>query len=403
MSIIRRALDRRVESRDATLSDLMVQRDRLSSTYAGITVNPLTALQVSAFWACVNLLCNTISGLPIHSYRVRAGVTGALEQDPPIVASPSGVLNRSEWIAQVCHSLIVRGNAYGVIVNRDSLGYATQVEMRDTHDVQVTQQGKTGPAIYKVDNVLVPNEDIVHFRGLTPPGGIMGIPALEAMRNTLGVELAAERYGAQWFADGAHPSAVLASDITGITEEQARIVKERFLQAIRGREPVVLGNGLKFQPVQEGPSNSLLLEIMRFGVEQVARYFGVPAEMIGGASSGSSVTYANREQRAIDFVTFAVKPWLVRIEEPWSTLIPRGQYVRFNVDDLMRADTLARWQANAQKIRSGALSVNEVRQDEHMDPIGDAGDRYLWPPFTIKGDTDESDTAPEPAEPLPAA
>jgi HK97 family phage portal protein len=401
MSIIRRAFDRR-EHRDATLSDLMVQRDRLSSTYAGITVNPLTALQVSAFWACVNLICNTISGLPVHSYRVRGGITVQIEQDPPVVASPSGRLTRSDWLSQAAHSLVVRGNAYGVIVDRDYLGYATQVEMRDTQDVQVTQEGKTGPVHYKVDNVEVPPEDIVHFRGLMPPGGVVGIPALEAMRNTLGVELAAERYGAQWFADGAHPSAILQTDIDKITEESARIVKERFLAAIRGREPVVLGQGLKFQAVQESPANSNLMEIQRFGIEQVARFFGIPPEMIGGASSGSSVTYANREQRAIDFVTFAIKPWLVRIEEPWSALLPRGQYVRFDVDDLMRADTLSRWQANTQKLRSGALSVNEVRQDEHLAPIGPDGDKYLWPPFYIKSAADETMTAPAPAEPLPA-
>jgi phage portal protein BeeE len=40
-----------------------------ASTYAAMPVNPTTALQHSAVWACVNLIAGSISTLPLYAYR----------------------------------------------------------------------------------------------------------------------------------------------------------------------------------------------------------------------------------------------------------------------------------------------------------------------------------------------
>jgi HK97 family phage portal protein len=233
-----------------------------------------------------------------------------------------------------------------------------------------------------------------------PPGGIVGISVVNAARNAIGVGLAAERYGAQWFADGAHPSSVLKSEKDRISEEDAKIVKHRFLASIRGREPVVLGMGLDYQPVQYDPDKSQLHQTQKFVVEEIARFFRVPPEAIGAGVSGSSITYANREQRAIDFIQFCLRPWVVRLEEPWSSLLPRGQYVRFDFDDLLRTDLYMRSHAHLLGVRGGWLSPDDVRADDHMPPLPDGkGQNYLWPPYAIN----EQLTQPVEAPPDPGA
>lgn len=382
---VQRILGAPAESREASLSDLLAQRDGRfgASNYSGVYVNHESALQNAAVYACIRLLVDTISTLPVDAVRKRGDIREPLAEQPRVVTSPSAILTRPEFIGQLVHSAATRGNAYGVVVDRDAMGFATQVELRSASDVLVTRVGKTGPPIYRFDNRVVPNEDVLHVRGLMAPGAVVGLSAVDIARNAIGLGLAAEKYGTQWFGDGAHPSAVLESEQKIPDENTANVIKRRFMNAVRGREPVVLGHGLKYTSVQSEPEKSQLHETQRWAVEQACRFFGVPPEMIGAASSGSSVTYANREQRALDFVTFGLTPWLVRIEQPWSALLPRGQFVRFNVDALLRSDTKARYESHAIAVRTGWRSINEIRALEDERPIPE-GDRYLWPPFTAK-------------------
>ena len=110
--------------------------------------------------------------------------------------------------------------------------------------------------------------------------------------------------------------------------------------------------------------------------ENICRLFGVQAEMIGLASSGSSVTYANREQRVQDFLTFSLSPWLSRIEEALSNLLPSDHVVRFRTGGLLRADIQTRYavyeaSARISQMTDGAmpLTVEEMRALEDLPPL----------------------------------
>ena len=130
-----------------------------------------------------------------------------------------------------------------------------------------------------------------------------------------------------------------------------------------------MGAGLRYERIQVNPEEAQFLDSQRFTVEQVARIYGVFPEMIGGATSGSNVTYANREQRAADFLTFGLSPYLVALEDGLSMLVPRPQRVRFNLDSVLRSDLKTRYEAHAIGIESGFLTVDEVRQIEDRPPL----------------------------------
>jgi phage portal protein BeeE len=91
-------------------------------------------------------------------------------------------------------------------------------------------------------------------------------------------------------------------------------------------------------------------------------------------------------------LTFAVGPWLTRIERSLSRLRPGPRFVKFNADALIRVDLLSRYKAHDLALRGGWKSRDDVRRIEDLPPIPD-GDEYLWPPYSV---TLEAPEAPAP-------
>lgn len=137
----------------------------------------------------------------------------------------------------------------------------------------------------------------------------------------------------------------------------------------RAGEPSLLPASITYTPIQVTPEDAQFIEAQRFSVEQIARFFRVPPEMVGAATSGSNVTYANVEQRGIDFLTYSIAPRLVRFEEALSSLLAAPQVVKFNTAALLRTDLKSRYDAHAVGLSNGFLTVDEVREIEDRAPI----------------------------------
>jgi len=133
-----------------------------------------------------------------------------------------------------------------------------------------------------------------------------------------------------------------------------------WVAAVQGREPAVLTGGLKYQQIQISPEESQFLATKKYGVPEIARVFGVPPEMIAG-EAGNSMSYSNREQRAVDYLTYSVQSWLVRWEAALSELLPGKRHVRFDTSVLLRTDMETLMKATAVGIASHQLLPNEAR------------------------------------------
>lgn len=333
------------------------------------------AMRHAAVWACVRLIAGTVSTLPVDVIRTRGN--GREEVQVPLISSPSALVSPITWRDQLMVSLLLRGNAYGLITQVDRAGYPLAIEL--VHPDKVVGRVEDGRVRLSWDGTeheLWPFGDAIHVPAFTVPGSPFGLSVLDYARTTIGSGLASEEWGARFFTDGAVPSAVLSTD-QAITREQAQELKARFMAAVAGkREPAVLGAGVTYTPISVSPGESAFLETFRMSGENICRLFGVQAEMIGLASSGSSVTYANREQRVQDFLTFSLSPWLSRIEEALSNLLPSDHVVRFRTGGLLRADIQTRYavyeaSARISQMTDGAmpLTVDEMRALEDLPPL----------------------------------
>jgi HK97 family phage portal protein len=336
----------------------------VASTYAAVSVNPTTALQHSAVWACVNLIASSISTLPLYAYR--RGDRDPLPDLPPILRQPSATMSLPDWLYAALQSLLLRGNCYGQIVDRAGAGLLpAQVELLAPDRVAVNVPN--GSIEYRVDGREVDPASIWHVKAYTSAGSVVGLSPIQHARQAVGLGLATEKYGAQWFGEGATPSGVLTSD-QDIRPQQAETLQERWNARHQGRRRIaVLGNGARFQPISISPEESQFLETTKANVATVARYFQVAPELIGG-ESGGSLTYANVEQRALDFLQFGLAPWLVRMETAISALLSSTTTVKFNAGALVRTDLLTRYQAHESAIRAGWKLRSEVRELEDLPP-----------------------------------
>lgn len=343
----------------------------------GVTEKSVTGLDAVA--ACIGLLTDVIQMLPVDVFRDRAGVADPLVSTPQLVAEPSDLVDPLTWRAQALTSCLLWGNAYGFISTFDSHSYPSTVDWMDPALMEVGE-APLRRASYRYAGRELDAGRVLHLTGrYVRPGSAVGVAPLERFAETFGLALSARKFGSDWFRNGAIPSAVVTSK-SAVGEASATTVKRRVKESARGRDVLVLGDDVSYQQVQVSPNESQFGETIDRQVVSVARVFGLPPEMIAAAMSGSSVTYANREQRAIDFLTFAVDPWLVRFEQMWTRNLPRPQYARFNRGALLRTDLLTRYKAHDTALRSGLSNVNERRALEDMAPIP-TGNEYLWPPY----------------------
>jgi HK97 family phage portal protein len=147
-------------------------------------------------------------------------------------------------------------------------------------------------------------------------------------------------------------------------------MRERFAESVRGRQPLVTGADWAYNAIAVNAEESQFLDTIKATATQIAAIYGVPAEMVGG-DPGGSMTYANVEQSAINFATFTLRPWVTRIEQALSALMPRSQYVRFNVDAMIRTDMKSRYEVYQIARNIGAKNIDEIRALEDETPLPD--------------------------------
>jgi HK97 family phage portal protein len=201
------------------------------------------------------------------------------------------------------------------------------------------------------------------------PGNHYGLGPIQACQAELLNAKDTRDYASTWFSNSGVPSGVLKSDQM-LSSDQAAAAKEAWnATAGASRGVAVLGNGLNYVPTYLNPSDSQFIEVQNFNATQIARMFGIPSNMLL-VEAGSSMTYTNVEQEQIAFTRDTLSQYYVSIEAAMSSLLPRGTDARMNVDALLRSDTLSRYQAHQIALAAGFKTIDEVRRDEKLPPIG---------------------------------
>jgi len=262
-------------------------------------------------------------------------------------------------------SLVLRGNAFGLILGRDAAGLPTGIQILHPDLVNAKYDYRSDEISYTIGGVDVPPENVWRCAINVGPGSPFGKSVLEYAAGAVGMGVAASTYGSEFFGSGGHPTGVLETE-QELTASQAEQIRQRWGSALQDERGVaVLGLGFSYRPVQITPSDSEFLNAYKLSVQDICRFFAIPPEMVG-AESGSSMTYSNVQSRALDLLRYAVDPVLVELEAGLSELLPAPQFVQANRDALLRMTTLDRYSAHASGLAAGWLTVDEVRELEDL-------------------------------------
>lgn len=332
-----------------------------------------TALRHTAVWAAARFRSDLLGSLPVDAYRRGAG--GRPEQiDPPnILVKPTATDHIDELMTMSEMSQCLRGNAVGVIVSKDRLGYATQIELIHPDEWALRRDPLTGALVEaRVGGKAIGLDELWLARAHRIAGLPWGLAPISYAAAQIGLGLSASEFGLDWFGDGVHPTAVLETD-QDLNEEQAKTIKRRVQENLRGdRGVVALGRGTSWKSIRVAANESQFLETQNASAADVCRMLGVPPEMLGyAAGGGSSLTYANRESRALDFLAFHFGATVRRWERELSALVPRGTFVKLNTGALLQTDLLTRYRAHAMGIGAKFLLPDEARDIEDMPPLTD--------------------------------
>lgn len=327
-----------------------------------------TSLQKVAVWSCVNLTATMAEVLPLDVFSG----SGQDRRPRPMPAwlADLGADGHGlpDWRYQLVFSAMLRGNGIGEVVERDARTGQPRLIVLANPDTVRADPDAEGRLQWTIGRTAVERESIWHKRVHAVPGSVMGLSPIAMHAQTLGLALSSMEFGRRWFTDGAHPSAMLTNE-GQITQEMAAEAKSRFMAALRGnREPVAMGYGWRYTPISVAPNESQFLETQGYTSAECARIFGPGYAEVLGYETGGSLTYSTLEQASLHLLTYALDPWLERIERWLSALLPQPQYVKFNRGALVRTDLLTRYRAHEIALRNKFKVINEVRDLEDMSP-----------------------------------
>lgn len=383
MSYLSRLFEQRSLERPTTPITMEALSNLLggSQSYSGKFVNPATALQLVAVYACIRLISETFATLPALLYRrMDRGKVRAPEH--PLYTVLHDIANPEMTSVELRETMqahvLMWGHGYAEIVRNG----AGQVKaLWPLIPTRVTpQRNSRNELVYDVElpdgtPARLSANRVLHISAW------LGLSPISQAREALGITLAAEEYGGRFFANNSRPSGIL--EHPGHLSPEAQTKLRTNWEAMNGglsnsSRVAILEEGMKWQAIGLGPEDAQFLETRKFQTAEIARLFRVPPHMIGDLERA---TFSNIEHQSIDFVTHTLRPWLVRWEQAQNkTLLSdteREQYfVEYLVDGLLRGDIQSRYNAYATARQNGWMNANEIRDLENQNPV-DGLDVYL--------------------------
>jgi HK97 family phage portal protein len=370
-------LNRLFEQRAISFQTVFEAGDDLAfGNLSDTAIDSKTVFQVNAVYSAVSLIADTISTLPLDCFIRIDGQRRAFRPKPSWVEKPDIALPRVAFYNSVIVSLLLDGNAF-VRVFSNRAGEVVNLVVLNPRAVEVkrTPRGTLTFTVEGEEKVLS-QEEVIFIPDVLRPGTIRGVSRVEALKENFGLALALEKFAATFFGNGTNLSGVIEVD-SNLTKEQAENLRNSFDNNHRGwrrgHRTGVLSGGAKFKTTQIDPESSQSVEARRFAVEDVARAFNIPANML---NIPGTTTYASVEQNNIQFITHTLRPIVQKLEDAFSPLMtryPGGEtaFIKWNLDGLARADIQARTSAYSTMIQSGVMSINDVRRLEDMSDIDD--------------------------------
>jgi HK97 family phage portal protein len=355
-------------------------------TKAGVMVSEFTAMQFSAVYNAVGLIADSLAQLPLGVYQKTSNGTKEVLTHPlsdALSLKPNAYQSSFNWRQTYMHHTLLWGNGYSEI-ERNNAGQAIgcwPLLPDRTYPMWSTTAAPQSSLVYMTTIggshfELDPN-NVMHVKAIGFDGYI-GYSPLTICRQAIGLGLAMEQFGAQFFANDAKSGGFLMHPGKVGTEGEKNLTKSMGADGQGGLDNAhrikVLEEGMKFIPTTIPPEDAQFLGSRSFQVEEIARIYRVPLVLMNShertSALGSSV-----EQLLLAFVLWTLQPWLEASEQEmnWKLFTvaerAKGLGIRFNLAALMRGDMATRSKYLQTLWQCAAISSNEIRKSEGYNTV----------------------------------
>jgi HK97 family phage portal protein len=386
MGLFRRSRGRD-EQRSLPPPDNQLPLSGLPTIWSGPTfwrLTPVDALAIADVWSAVRVLSDSVSSLPLHCYRKTA--SGARERVTSgrlveLIERPSPGVSEADLTSTLMCHLAVWGNGYLSKFRRPD-GQVAQLGL--LHPDRVRPELIDGRLRFRYDppkgpQRLLTEADVIHVKGLSVDG-LVGLSAVSQAARVLGLSDSLVKHAMSFFeSETPRPAGVLRlgggdiGDEPGEVDGGSREV-EQLKNMLKPHGVLVLQGDATYENVADHLDNVQFAEQRRLATQQVCQVFRIPSHFLNAGTGGDSLTYSTSESMSADFVKYSLTPWLRRIELAIShdrDLTFDRQYVKFEVDGLLRADAKTRAEVYRVALDPLApwLTVAEVREMEDLPPM----------------------------------
>lgn len=386
----------RPKALSSTLERLILDTYGSTSTSSGVSVSSDTAMQLITVHNCVKILSQSIAQLPLHLMEQK-GKSKEKALDHPLYRKlhdqPNSWMTASEFWGMAVAHISLHGNFYAYKI-QSSTGEIYELIPLAPGVVRTVTQNKDYSITYKCQlsdggETEIPQNRIMHLRNLTV-NGYMGInPIEEYARETIGVGLASEKFVSGYFGKGLQPGAVVKHKQSLSTSAHANLkaaLKQKYADLGKDVNFMLLDEDMQIEFPTIKLVDAQFLESQKLNESQIAGLFRVPLFLL--QAGDAPATYASAEQFVLSFVTHALTPIIVNIEQAIKRdlLTEEEQnkyYPKFSMAGLLRGDSAARAAFYRELINCEVLNPNEVRELEDYNPYP-GGDEYRVRTSTVK-------------------
>ena len=354
--------------------------------HAGVNVSQANALRLSVVWRCIRLISETLAGLPADAVRKRDNIREPVERPPRWLEMPNPESNWFEFAERIFESLLMDGNAFIAITARDAMGFPMELWTLNPLEIEVFKRNGRVLFRWAGDQILsrfspaTPEGDVLHVR-LASAGGLRGMSPIEAAKQSIGLGLVTEKFGAKFFGNGQQMSGVIQmpANTPALSREHVELMRETWESAHAGSDrahrPGILTGGATWQGITIPPNDAQFLETRAFQVEDIAtRIYGIPPHLVGLTEKQTSWGTGIAEQ-SIGLYRYTLRAHMTRFEYALSQLLPRGQFLRLNPRALLEADQKTETEILTKQLQNGVININDWRAILDLPPRP-GGDRF---------------------------
>jgi HK97 family phage portal protein len=358
------------------------------SVSSGVVVSEDSAMNYAAVFAAVDIISASISSVPLVLFKKNPnGGKDRFESHPLyriIHERPNPQMGSSVFRKTLQAHKLLWGNGYAEI-ERDEAGRPKFLWPLQPYAMKPFYQG--GRLRYRYtnqsgDDINFDAADVLHIRGLAD-SGIEGRSVIARARESLGLGIAAERFGGAFFGNGSTMGGVISYPAGAATTPQTRKENREALESRhegvdRAYRLLATYEGATYTQMGVPPNEAQFLETRQFQIEEVARWFRIPQKKLRHYSGGAS-SYNSTEAENIEYVTDTLNPdWVtweqelqLKLVAPLEQGIQTIEHVR---EGMLQGDSVARSALQSTQFHIGAVTPNEVRAMENRNPY-DGGEK----------------------------